>query len=92
MYFRNQNLRDPTFRAVYKKRGDCERTHNNLKSTFKFDVRKLRNSSKKLYVLANFVAYQILLLGHLQNNIRPVQQLALYYCRYQIFPRMNAVL
>lgn len=79
MYLRNQNLRDPTFRAVYKKRGDCERTHNNLKSTVKFDVRKLRNSSKKLYVLANFVAYQILLLGHLQNNIRPVQQLALYY-------------
>ena len=79
MYLRNQNLRDPTFRGVYKKRGDCERTHNNLKSTFKFDVRKLRNSSKKLYVLANFVAYQILLLGHLQNNIRPVQQLALYY-------------
>jgi len=79
MYLRNQNLRDPTFRAVYKKRGDCERTHNNIKSTVKFDVRKLRNFSKKLYVLANFVAYQILLLGHLQNNIQPVQQLALYY-------------
>ena len=32
-----------------------------------------------LYVLTNFVVYQILLLGHLQNNISPVQQLAHYY-------------
>jgi hypothetical protein len=79
MYFRNQNLRDPTFDEVYSRRGDCERTHNNIKSIVKFDVRKVRNDSKRLYVLANFVIYQILLLGHLQNKIVPVQQLAQYF-------------
>lgn len=45
----------------------------------KSDVRKLRNDTKKLYVLANFVIYQILFLGHLQNKIFPVQQLAQYF-------------
>ena len=79
MYFRNQNLRDLTFDLVYSGRGDCERTHNNIKSIVKFDVRKVRNDSKRLYVLANFVIYQILLLGHLQNKIVPVQQLAQYF-------------
>ena len=79
MYFRNQNLRNPAFDLVYSRRGDCERTHNNIKSIVKFDVRKVRNDSKRLYVLANFVIYQILLLGHLQNKIVPVQQLAQYF-------------
>ena len=67
------------FSEVYSKREDCERTHNHIKSIVKFDVRKVRNESKRLYVLANFVVYQILLLGHMQNNISPVQQLAHYY-------------
>jgi hypothetical protein len=79
MYFRDQNLNDPAFDEVYLRRGDCERTHNNIKSIVKFDVRKVRNESKKLYVLANFVIYQILLLGHLQNKVIPVQQLAQYF-------------
>lgn len=79
MYLRNLNMVDPEFSDVYSKRGDCERTHNNIKSIVKFDVRKVRNESKRLYVLANFVVYQILLLGHLQNNIKPVQQLGHYY-------------
>jgi hypothetical protein len=47
MYFRNQNLRDLTFDLVYSRRGDCERTHNNIKSIVKFDIRKVRNDSKK---------------------------------------------
>jgi len=72
-------LVDTQFSVVYAKRGDCERTHNHIKSIMKFDVRRLINESKRLYVLANFVVYQILLLRHLQNNILPVQQLAHYY-------------
>jgi len=79
MFMRNQNIVDPQLSVVYAKRGDCERTHNHIKSIMKFDVRRLINESKPLYVLANFVVYQILLLGHLQNNILPVQQLANYY-------------
>jgi hypothetical protein len=79
MYLRNQNVADSQFSEVYAKREDCERTHNHIKSIMKLDVRRVRNESKRLYVLANFVVYQILLLGHLQNNISPVQQLAHYY-------------
>ena len=79
MYLRNQNVTDPQFSDMYSKREDCERTHNHIKATLKFDVKRVRNESKRLYVLANFVVYQILLLGHLQNNILPVQQLAQYF-------------
>ena len=79
MYLRNRNLDDPDFDAVYAKRTDCERTHNHIKSLVKFDVRKVRNASKRLYILANFVVYQILLLGHLQNKILPVQQFSRYF-------------
>lgn len=79
MYLRNQNLNDPNFDGTYAQRTDCERTHNHIKSLVKFDVRKICNASKRLYVLANFVVYQILLLGHLQNKILPVQQFAHYF-------------
>lgn len=79
MYLRNRNLDDPDFDAVYAKRTDCERTHNHIKSLVKFDVRKVRNASKRLYILANFVVYQILILGHLQNKILPVQQFSHYF-------------
>jgi len=79
MFLRNQNVVDPQFPVVYAKRGDCERTHSHIKATVKFDVRRVTNESECLHVLANFVVYQILLLGHLQNNISPVQQLTQYY-------------
>jgi len=79
MYIRNQNLSDPSFREVYAKRGNCERTHSHIKAIVKFDVRGVRSASKRLYVLMNFVVYQILLLGHLQNGIRPVQHLSQYF-------------
>lgn len=79
MYLRNQNLLDPSFRETYARRGDCERTHNHIKSIVKFDIRGLRTASKRLYLLMNFVVYQILLLGHLQNGIRPAQHLAQYF-------------
>lgn len=74
MYLRNLNLSDPDFEEVYAQRTDCERTHNHVKSVVKFDVRKVNNSSKRLYILAKFVVYQILLLGHMQNKILSVQQ------------------
>jgi hypothetical protein len=74
MFLRKQNVVDPQLSVVYAKRGDWERTHNHIKSIMKFDVRRLRNEIKRLYVLANFVVYQILLKGHLQNKIFPVQQ------------------
>lgn len=79
MYVRNQNLIDPSFRETYAKRGDCERTHNHIKSIVKFDIRGVRTASKRLYILVNFVVYQILLLGHLQNGIRPAQHLTHYF-------------
>lgn len=79
MYLRNRNLNDPNFDETYAQRTDCERTHNHIKSLVKFDVRKVCNTSKRLYVLENFVVYQILLLGHLQNKILPVQQFAHYF-------------
>lgn len=74
MYWRNKNLRDPKFDEIYRKRTDCERTHSHLKRLFKFDVRHVRNASKRLYVLLNFVAYQIVLLASLQNNVHKVKQ------------------
>jgi hypothetical protein len=79
MYLRNQNLLDPSFRDIYSNRGDCERTHNHIKSIVKFDIRGLRQESKRLYVIMNFVVYQILLLGHLQNNITPAQHFTQYF-------------
>jgi len=79
MYWRNVNLRDTKFDEVYRKRTDCERTHSHLKALFKFDVRHVRDASKRLYVLLNFVAYQIVLLGNLQNNVHKVKQFSLIH-------------
>jgi hypothetical protein len=74
MFWRNKNPRDPKFDEIHRKRSDCERTHGYLKALFKFDVRHVRNTSKRLYVFLNFVTYQIILLGSLQNNVRRVKQ------------------
>ena len=41
MYLRNQSVADPQFSDVYAKREDCERTHNHIKATLKFDVRRV---------------------------------------------------
>lgn len=79
MYLRNQSMMDPNFELRYGRRGDCERTHSHMKSILKFDVKNIRNTSKKFSILVNFFAYQILLLGHLQNGILPAQQFAHYY-------------
>ena len=51
MYLRNQNILDESFEEQYKKRAECEKTHGHIKGTVKFDIRRIRNVSKKLYSL-----------------------------------------
>ena len=70
MYLRNQNIRDETFDEQYKKRAECEKIHGHIKDVVKFDIRRIRNGSKKLYSLLNFIAYQLLLLTELQNKVK----------------------
>ena len=70
MYLRNQNIKDETFKELYKKRAECEKIHGHIKDTVKFDVRRLRKESRKLYSLLNFIAYQILVLTELQNKVQ----------------------
>ncbi len=72
MYLRNQNLKDNTFPDSCNLRKECERIHGHIKSTVKFDVRRIREDSRELYSKFNFVAYQLLLLTNLQNGIKPV--------------------
>src|SRR5664280_1241981 len=69
MYPRNQNILDKLFQAMYKKRAECEKIHGHIKQVVKFDIRRTRNGSKKLYSLLNFVAYQLLVLAELQNKV-----------------------
>ena len=70
MYLRNQNIRDESFKELYKKRAECEKIHGHIKDTVKFDVRRVRKQSRKLYSLLNFVAYQLLVLTELQNKVQ----------------------
>jgi len=69
MFLRNQNILDKSFEEQYKKRAECEKTHGHIKSTVKFDIRRIRNVSKKLYSLLSFISYQLLVLTELQNQI-----------------------
>jgi len=69
MYLRNQNIRDESFDDQYKKRAECEKIHGHIKGTVKFDIRRLRNESKKLYSLLSFIAYQLLVLTEVQNKV-----------------------
>lgn len=70
MYLRNQNILDNLFMVLYKKRVECEKTHAHIKDTVKFDIRRVRKESRGLYSLLNFVAYQLLVLTELQNEIK----------------------
>lgn len=79
MYFRNQNLRDETFPDLYSHRQECERIHAHIKSTVKFDVRKIQWKSRELYSKLNFVAYQLLLLNNLQNKVVPPESFERYF-------------
>jgi hypothetical protein len=69
MYLRNQNILDELFQVLYKKRAECEKIHGHIEQVVKFDIRKIRNGSKKLYSLLNFVAYQLLVFAELQNKV-----------------------
>ena len=68
-YFRNQNILDNLFLSLYKKRAECEKIHAHIKEIVKFDVRKVRIESRKLYSLLSFVAYQLLVLTEIQNGV-----------------------
>jgi hypothetical protein len=79
MYLRNQNILDELFQALYKKRAECEKIHGHIKHVVKFDIRRTRNESKKLYSLLNFVAYQLLVLTELQNMVENGNSFGRYF-------------
>jgi len=79
MYLRNQNIRDESFEEQYKKRAECEKTHGHIKGTVKFDIRRIRNVSRKLYSLLSFVAYQLMVLIELQNKIGEKNSFGRYF-------------
>ena len=79
MYLRNQNILDELFQAMYKKRAECEKIHGHIKQVVKFDIRRTRNGSKKLYSLLNFVAYQLLVLAELQNKVEKRNSFGRYF-------------
>ena len=68
MYLRNQNISDESFNEQYKKRDECEKIHGHIKCTVKFDIKRVRNESRKLYSLSSFIVYQLLVLTEIQNN------------------------
>lgn len=70
MYLRNQNIStDETFDDQYEKRAECEKIHGHIKGTVKFDIRRVRKRSRKLYFLLSFIAYQLLVLTEMQNKV-----------------------
>ena len=79
MYLRNQNILDKLFQDLYKKRAECEKIHGHIKQVVKFDIRRTRNESKKLYSLLNFVAYQLLVLTELQNWVERGNSFGRYF-------------
>jgi hypothetical protein len=79
MHLRNQNIGDELFNEQYKKRVECEKTNGHIKGTIKFDIRKVRNQSRRLYYLLSFVAYQLLVLIELQNKIEDRNSFGRYF-------------
>jgi hypothetical protein len=43
----------------------AKKIHNNLKDTVKFEVRRVKKGSRKLYSFLNFIEYQLLMLADL---------------------------
>lgn len=78
MHLRNKNIEDDAFDEDYSHRGECERVHKHIKWTVKFDIRGMKNSSKKLYSIMNFVAYQLLVATNLQNEVKETNSFANY--------------
>jgi hypothetical protein len=62
MFFRNKNTLNPEFSTLLHGRGDCERVHNHIKTTVGFRLKGIRHESRELYILLNFIVYQLLLL------------------------------
>ncbi|AKB24620.1 hypothetical protein MSMTP_1151 [Methanosarcina sp. MTP4] len=79
MYLRNQNISDESFDEQYKKRAECEKIHGHIKDVVKFDIRRIRNESKKLYSLLNLIAYQLLVLTELQNKVKSKNSFGRYF-------------
>ena len=79
MNLRNQNMRDESFYELYKKRGECESKHGHIKDVVKFDIRRIRVESRKLYSLLNFVAYQLLVLTEIQNGFEKRNSFGSFY-------------
>nr|WP_321497218.1 transposase [uncultured Methanolobus sp.] len=79
MYLRNLNMRDEAFRNLYKKRGECEPKHGHIKEVVKFDIRRVRVESRRLYSLLSFVSYQLLVLTELQNMITKRNSFGKYF-------------
>jgi len=78
-YLRNQNMTDRLFNSLYKKRGECEPKHGHIKDVVKFDVRRVRVMSRKLYSLMSFVSYQLLVLTELQNEFTKRNSFGRFY-------------
>jgi hypothetical protein len=78
-YFRNQNMKDRSFNILYKKRGECEPKHGHIKDVVKFDIRRVRVESRKLYSLLSFVSYQLLVLTEVQNGFKKRNSFGRFY-------------
>jgi hypothetical protein len=62
MFFRNENILNPEFSTLMHGRNDCERVRNHIKTTVVFHIKGIRDESRELYILLNFIVYQLLLL------------------------------
>jgi len=62
MFFRNKNILNPEFPTLMQGRSECERVHNHIKTTVVFHLKGIRDESRELYMLLNFIVYQLLLL------------------------------
>jgi len=63
----------------YNKRGEYELKHRHIKDTVKFDIRKVRVTSRELYSLLSFVAYQFLILTGLQNCFQEINSFGRFF-------------
>ena len=78
MYLRNQNLIKADFKAEYKSRSDCERTHSHMKRMFHFTVKWVQQRSKEFYMAFRFVSYQTILLARLLKLEPDIQNFSQY--------------
>jgi hypothetical protein len=62
-------MKDEFFDDQYKKRAECEKIHGHIKGTVKFDIRRVRNESRRIYFLLSFIVYQLLMLTEIQNKV-----------------------